>query len=168
MLSVKTLLPEFFHGVRVLDIGSLDINGNNRYLFTDSSYIGIDLGAGANVDVVCRGHQYKNDQPFDVVISTECFEHDKFWEQTILNGITLLRPGGLFAFTCATIGRDEHGTRKIKPHDSPFTLDYYCNLTEADMREKIHFDNLFISYKFSVDVQAHDLYFWGIKMDNPS
>ena len=48
---VKHRFPERFDGCSVLDIGSLDINGNNRYLFNGGTYIGIDVGQGRNVDV---------------------------------------------------------------------------------------------------------------------
>ena len=41
LLSVKKQFPERFENCDVLDIGSLDINGNNRYLFTTYTYIGI-------------------------------------------------------------------------------------------------------------------------------
>ena len=62
------------------------------------------------------------------------FEHDEFWKDTIMNCITLTKPGGIFLFSCATTGRQEHGTRRTTPQDSPFTSlienDYYMNLTE--------------------------------------
>lgn len=35
--------PHLFDSKKVLDCGSLDINGNNRYLFRGGSYIGIDI-----------------------------------------------------------------------------------------------------------------------------
>lgn len=35
-LSIKNKYPELFKG-KILDCGSLDINGNNRYLFEDTS-----------------------------------------------------------------------------------------------------------------------------------
>jgi len=73
--------PHLFQNKRVLDCGSLDINGNNRHLFTGGSYLGIDLVAGPNVDVVTRIHKYVAG-PFDVVISTECFEHDSHFAET--------------------------------------------------------------------------------------
>ena len=38
---VKHRFPERFDGCSVLDIGSLDINGNNRYLFNGGTYIGM-------------------------------------------------------------------------------------------------------------------------------
>jgi hypothetical protein len=55
--SVKEKYPSFFSDVKVLDIGSLDINGNIKYLFNAPYYyIGVDLFEGNNVDVVCPGH----------------------------------------------------------------------------------------------------------------
>ena len=167
--SVRHRFVDRFNNCRVLDIGSLDINGNNRYLFSNYTYVGVDIGAGKNVDVVCRGHEYKDDQPFDIVISSECFEHDEFWNLTIQNAINLLKPGGLLLFTCATTGRPEHGTRRTTPQDSPFTSqienDYYMNLTVKDIVNAIDM-NQFSQYSFEIVQGAmwpQDLYFWGIK-----
>jgi SAM-dependent methyltransferase len=166
--SVKDRFPEKFKGVRVLDIGSLDINGNNRFAFEDYEYIGIDIGEGNNVDVICRGHEFKDGKGFDVVISTECFEHDEFWNLTIQNATNLTKSNGVFLFSCATTGRPEHGTRRTSPQDSPFTSqienDYYMNLTEEDVRTAIDVDKYFSEYYFFArDVHPNDLYFWGIK-----
>lgn len=167
MLSIKSKFPDKFVDCRVLDIGSLDINGNNRYLFHRYKYVGVDIGPGRNVDVVCRGHEYKDSEPFDIVISSECFEHDEFWNLTIQNAIDLLKPGGLFLFSCATTGRPEHGTRRSHPQDSPFTSlldnDYYMNLTEKDVVDKIDMSQ-FSEYSFQArETWPQDLYFYGIK-----
>jgi SAM-dependent methyltransferase len=166
--SVRDRFPEKFKGVRVLDIGSLDINGNNRFAFEDYEYIGIDIGEGNNVDIICRGHEFKDDNGFDVVISKECFEHDEFWNLTIQNAVNLTKPNGVFLFSCATTGRPEHGTRRTSPQDSPFTSkienDYYMNLTEEDVRSAIDVDKYFSEYEFFArDVHPNDLYFWGVK-----
>ena len=162
---VKYAHPEYFIGTNVLDIGSLDINGNNRYLFEQCDYTGIDIGEGLNVDVVCSGHLFKSDDLFDVVISTECFEHDEYWQQTLKNVINnLLKEGGLFLFSCAAPGRPEHGTKKTSPKDSPFTTDYYRNLSEEDIRSVLDCDNIFSNYKFKTRTEfPQDLYFYGIK-----
>jgi SAM-dependent methyltransferase len=162
---VKYAHDEFFVGTSVLDIGSLDINGNNRYLFEQCNYTGIDIGEGSNVDVVCSGHLFKSDDLFDVVISTECFEHDEHWQQTLKNVINnLLKDGGLFLFSCAAPGRPEHGTKRTSPKDSPFTNDYYRNLSEADIRSVLDCDALFSNYKFKTRIDfPQDLYFYGIK-----
>jgi SAM-dependent methyltransferase len=162
---VKYAHDEFFVGTSVLDIGSLDINGNNRYLFEQCNYTGIDIGDGPNVDVVCSGHLFKSDDLFDVVISTECFEHDEHWQQTLNNVINnLLKDGGLFLFSCAAPGRPEHGTKRTSPKDSPFTNDYYRNLSEADIRSVLDCDAIFSNYKFKTRIDfPQDLYFYGIK-----
>lgn len=168
MKYVRDKFPEKFNNVRVLDIGSLDINGNNRYLFSNYSYVGVDIGEGPNVDVVMRGHEYKDEVPYDIVISSECFEHDEFWDLTIQNAIDLTKPGGIFLFSCATTGRPEHGTRRTTPQDSPFTSkienDYYMNITERDVRNKIKIEKQFDEFEFIArETWPQDLYFWGIK-----
>lgn len=164
MLSVRDKFPKSFNNVSVLDIGSLDINGNNRYLFNNSNYIGIDLGAGKNVDIVCRGHEYKSDKLFDTIVSTECFEHDKFWELTILNAISLLKNEGLLAFTCAREGRQEHGTFRADGWASPFTCDYYKNLSKQEIENSINLKEYFKDYYIEeTNIDVLDLYFWGIK-----
>lgn len=165
---VKNKFLNKFENCRVLDIGSLDINGNNRYLFTNYEYVGLDICEGNNIDVVCSGHEYKDDNLFDVVISSECFEHNEFWDLTIKNGISLLKSNGIFLFTCATTGRPEHGTKRTSPSDSPFTSklenDYYRNLEEKDIRESIEVDLVFLEFEFQNRLSwPQDLYFWGIK-----
>lgn len=165
--SVKEKYPELFKNVSVLDVGSLDINGNNRYLFEDYSYMGIDVGEGRNVDIVCKGHEFDPGRQYDVVISTECFEHDMYWVHTLRNCVRLTKSGGLFLFTCATTGRHEHGTTRTTPQDSPFTHslfnDYYMNLTEEDVRTAFSPEEEFLSFGFSTNQNTKDLYFWGIK-----
>jgi hypothetical protein len=164
LLQVKASMPERFKKCRVLDIGSLDLNGNNRYLFEDYKYLGVDIGYGENVDLVCRGHEVKDAHGFDVVISTECFEHDEFWVETLKNMIKLTKSNGLVLFSCATTGRPEHGTARTSPADSPFTNEYYKNLSISDMYSEINFSECFSQYKFSSQTNPScDLYFWGIK-----
>jgi hypothetical protein len=79
--KVLNKFPEYFKNKRVLDVGSFDVNGNNRFLFTDCEYIGIDVGAGTNVDIVCKTHELDLGT-YDVIISTECFEHDMFYPES--------------------------------------------------------------------------------------
>ena len=168
---VKEKYESFFENKYVLDIGSLDINGNNQKYFENCNYVGVDIEAGRNVDIISKGHELGvPDGTFDVIISTECFEHDKFYDKTIKNIYRMLKPGGLFFFTCATTGRPEHGTRKTTPKDAPFLQndsewsDYYKNLKESDIRDVINIDDSFEDYEFSINDEAKDLYFYGIKI----
>lgn len=169
--AVKQAFPQYFHGVLALDVGSLDINGSNRDLFTHSQYIGIDLSVGRSVDIVSKGHELAlPDQTFDVVLSAECFEHDQYYQKTIQNMFRMLKPGGLFFFTCATTGRPEHGTRRTSPQDAPLLAnegdwhDYYKNLEASDIEAVFGDMNAhFQKYEFLTNPNSQDLYFWGIK-----
>jgi len=167
---VQNLHPHFFSNRLVLDIGSLDINGNNSIFFKNCLYLGIDLMLGKNVDFTSKGHELMfPDACADVIISTECFEHDMFYEKTLKNIVRLLKPGGLFFFTCATTGRHEHGTRRTTPSKAPLLehfaewADYYKNLEEADIRKVLNIEDIFSEHQFSVGTVSCDLYFWGIK-----
>lgn len=171
-IKVKKMYPEFFEKKRILDIGSLDINGNNRFLFTDCDYFGLDVGSGPNVDVISIGHLYDApDDTFDTIISTETFEHDMFYEKTIQNVIRMLKNGGAFIFTCASTGRPEHGTRNTDGYyDAPLLIqvseewsDYYKNLTENDIRSIKGFQEAFPDGIFEYHENPGDLYFFGVK-----
>jgi hypothetical protein len=162
--SVKDRFPQYFENVSVLDIGSLDINGNNHYLFTNYKYVGVDLGEGKNVNIVSRGHEYKTQDRYDVVISTECFEHDSFWVDTFKNMYEHLKSGKMFVFTCASDGRAEHGTNRTRPEDAPFVAeldDYYMNINPEMVLNALPISEMFSSYELKR--QGVDLYFWGIK-----
>lgn len=168
--SVKISFPDFFKNKKVLDAGSLDVNGNNRFLFEDCDYCGIDVGIGLNVNIVSKIHEfYALDETYDIIISTECFEHDMYYPDSLKNIVRILKSGGMFLFTCATTGRAEHGTNSTTPVDSPLLAaygdwsDYYKNLTEEDIRQCLDIESIFSEFEFQVNEEAHDLYFWGIK-----
>ena len=166
-MYVREKFPDMFYKPTVLDVGSLDINGNNRYLFIAPEYTGIDIGEGKNVDIVSKGHEYSPDHPYDIVISTECFEHDQHYKETIKNCIRLTKDGGLFLFSCASTGRPEHGTARTTPQDSPFSHvqfnEYYKNLTENDIRKFLDVESIFSEFQFIYLPTTCDLYFYGIK-----
>ena len=173
--SVKAKYPDFFKNKKVLDIGSLDINGSNRDLFENCDYTGLDVGEGKNVDIISIGHLFNGpDNHFDTIISTEVFEHDMFYEETIKNVMRMLKPGGLFLFTCGAPGRPEHGTRRCGAFCAPLLLevseewaDYYKNLTPDDFKVISKFNETFPDCYFEIkdtDIEIpSDLYFYGIK-----
>ena len=161
---VRARYLSFFVNTRVLDCGSLNVNGTNQYLFAGGCYWGVDIAPGPNVDIVSKIHELPfRDGLFDVVISTECLEHDLHWETSIRKMAALVRPDGLLLFTCATTGRAEHGTVATTAGDSPFTPDYYRNLTEKDVRYALDLERQFSTHLFEANEAHHDLYFFGIK-----
>lgn len=168
---VKQILQDYFVNKRVLDVGSGDINGNNRFLFENCEYDGNDVIQANNVTIVSKTKDLAfPDNTFDTIISTECFEHDPEYTETILKIYKMLKPNGLFCFTCASTGREEHGTRRCKPNDSYGTRasledmhDYYKNLTETDLNEAINLNAHFSAWDTYYNSEAKDLYFVGIK-----
>ena len=163
----RSQFPGAFVGVSVLEIGSYDINGSVRKFFaTPTEYVGVDLIPGPGVDLIAAGHTVDLGRQFDVVISTECFEHNPFWQETFVNMAGHARAGGLIIMTCASTGRAEHGTSRSNPADSPGTIqqgwEYYKNLTEADFAAVMEL-KLFSTHAFEFSSSNGDLYFWGIK-----
>jgi SAM-dependent methyltransferase len=176
--KIKERFPHHFKDKRVLDVGSQEIlkGGNNRFLFTDCQILGIDLGPGDNVDKIVHGADLAlPPDSFDTIISTEAFEHDSRFGESLRNIVRLLVPKGMFLFTCAAeyeengkiIGRGEHGTHRSADWASPHTLDFYKNRTEQETRSVINIDEVFSEYEFetlrSNCFGQPDLYFWGIK-----
>lgn len=157
--------PNAFSQAKVLEVGSLDINGSVRQFFTECDYLGIDVGEGKGVDLVCQGQEFQAPAfSFNTAISCECFEHNPYWIATFENMHRVVKKGGLVVMSCATTGRAEHGTRVSSPQDAPLVeWDYYKNLTEADFRESFDLDKMFSEYEFSTNNQTHDLYFYGVK-----
>jgi SAM-dependent methyltransferase len=168
---VKELYPDYFLGKKVVDFGSLDINGNNRIFFDMCDYTGVDIGKGSNVDVISKAHEYKPNKKFDVVITTEMLEHDMYWEKSLANMLYLLKPNGLLLITCATTGRPEHGTARSEcASDSPFTSqiegwsNYYRNLTIEDVNTVLKPEQNFETYfENETSRPPNDYQFYGIK-----
>jgi SAM-dependent methyltransferase len=168
--EVKSLFPEFFEGTKVLEVGSWICNDTVRKHFRACDYIGADVAAGAGVDLAVPGQNLAlPSESFDVVISCECFEHNPFWLETFLNMARMLRPGGLFILTCATVGRGEHGTARTSREASLTALeghcDYYRNLTRRDFEARISLQNHFSDFLFVTNRYSKDLYFAGCKRD---
>jgi SAM-dependent methyltransferase len=169
MEMVKRKYSEHFKEKFVLDVGSLDVNGTNKYLFENCAYIGLDMGPGNNVDIVqhvadFHPELYGEDPQFDTIISSNAFEHDSRFNQSIENIVfNLLKPKGLFAFSCASTGTPEHGTTAHWAGHSPHTNDHYKNITESDLLAVLNWDNYFSEYK--IETFGADLRFYGIRKE---
>jgi SAM-dependent methyltransferase len=174
--SVKLMFPRHFSSSKVLDIGSLDINGCNKPMFRNCEYIGVDIGPGKNVDVVCLAHEYDGkDESFDTIVSSNCFEHDMYFHRSLSNALRMLKKSGLLLFVCKTIpdgGNErtgEHGTIGSDTFSSPLTSSihgwntYYKNLTRSDVEKALSPKLNFSPYEISINAEANDIRFWGIK-----
>lgn len=171
--SVREAYPAHFQGARVLEVGSLDINGSLRTLFSDCDYTGVDLQLGAGVDLACPGQLLAlPSESFDTVVSAECFEHNPFWRETLANMLRMSRPGGLLILSCATTGRKEHGTSRTNPDASPFTVaarwDYYRNVTAAMIERSAYLAGWLAEWRFWTNYVSRDLYFVALRRGGPA
>ena len=173
-IFVKKILYEYFINKKVLDVGSGDINGNNCFLFENCEYNGNDVIEAPNVTIVSKTKDLPfENNTFDTIISTECFEHDPEYKESFIKIYNMLKPDGLFCFTCASTDRGEHGPRRTSPGCSYGTIgnlvdmsDYYKNLTEIDLNEVLQLNNLFSVWDTYYNAESKDLYFIGIKKGN--
>jgi len=102
--------------LEILDIGACSVdednfNGSYRPLFDQPlwHYRGVDLAAGANVDVVLES-PYALPMPtasVDLIVSGQAFEHMEFFWVTWREMARVLKPGGL-AFLIAPSRGPEH------------------------------------------------------------
>lgn len=162
--KVADLFPSYIHDTKVLDVGSRNVNGTNKWAFRGCEYIGIDICAGNNVDIQesVVQHSKAHEGEYHVVICTEMLEHDREWSESMKAMLHCLKSHGLLVITCAGPGRAEHGTHGNDPQDSPMTNDYYRNLTQLDFME--HFGNgEMLTFAFEYGRGEKDCYFWGIK-----
>lgn len=165
--NLSKQFPQNFNNAKVLEVGSLDINGTMRSHFKDCDYTGVDVAEGPSVDLVCEGQLVDHpDGTYDTTGSCNCFEHNPFWVETFQNMYRMTKKDGLVFITVPTTGAPEHGTSNAKPEDSPLTVgkgwEYYKNLTEEDFRTNFDIDSMFHSYKFETN-DTPELFFQGFK-----
>ena len=169
-LVFRAVLPTSTR-IRIIDFGSLDINGGPHHLLKplDCEYIGVDLAEGANVNLVSRGELV--DYPtasFDIAMSSELFEHTPTWREIFYNMCRLTKPGGIVVLSCAGRFRPEHGTtRSDNGFSAPFVVrqgtEYYGNVSAKEMRRAIALENWFDRYGLFEEHWSNDTYFVGIR-----
>src|SRR5258708_35241357 len=87
-------------GLRVLEIGSREVTGPSdaRQQFSKAQYVGFDYYAGRNVDVVGDAHHlssyFKENERFDLIYSSACFEHFAMPWLVAIEIAKLLKVGG--------------------------------------------------------------------------
>lgn len=123
-----------WEGASVYEVGSADWNGRAAdYVPTGwVSWIGIDIAAAPNVDLVGDARKVLPMlMPCDVVVSTEVFEHVEDWRGIVAAMAGALAPSGWFVATCAGTGRPPHGAEghPLRPDE------YYANVSLAELAE---------------------------------
>ncbi len=97
--------------LRILDIGSYDVNGSYKPLFLQPGwfYQGVDLSHGPNVDLVLQS-AYRFPLPdnyADLIVSGQAFEHIEYFWLTWMEMERVLKPGGMI-FLIAPSRGPEH------------------------------------------------------------
>lgn len=85
--------------LKILDIGSQDVNGTYKKLFLDSKYeyTGVDMCPGKNVDLVLSNiYEWKEieSESIDAVICGQVFEHVEYIWNTILEITRVMKENG--------------------------------------------------------------------------
>ena len=104
----KYINPVFQQNKQVMtiaDLGAFNVNGTVKPIFDGHRYIGIDMEAGPNVDMVCSNSKIPlDDKSCDVVVSTSCLEHDECFWMTFIEMCRLVKPGGYIYINAPSAG----------------------------------------------------------------
>lgn len=98
--------------IKILDIGSCDMGGSYRPIFSEEKwlYTGMDMVQGANVDVVvedCYNWKEIESSAYDVVISGQAFEHMPYFWLVMEEIKRVLKQDGICCII-APSGGEEH------------------------------------------------------------
>lgn len=155
--SLSSWTPLTDRKLRVLEFGSVDINGSVRSILQpmSSDYVGIDPNYGRGVDIVADASVFRDIEPFDIVVCCEVFEHTPKWRLIIYNAHLNLVKGGLFIATMAGDGRNPHSAideNPIRPWE------YYANVGASELEPCMA-----IFERYEIDVFEQDTRVRAIK-----
>lgn len=126
--------------ISVVDVGSKDINGNDRALFPGPkySYVGCDIVSGPNVDIVLNGEDdWQDIGQFDIVITSSTIEHVRDIYKFVRNLASLAKPGGLvYVHAPALAGCHSYPVDcwRIMPDGMRFLLEVVAKLDIVDIK----------------------------------
>jgi hypothetical protein len=135
---------------RVLEVGSLNINGSARQIFQDSTtdYTGIDQVEGPDVDLVINVRNWYPGDLYDLVICVEALEHDPYFWQSVEKMKELLKSGGWLIITTPGIA--------LQKHEYPGDYYRFFGSTYQEVFFK-DMDNIYIEEFFFSDNSFKDL-----------
>lgn len=143
--------------ITVVEIGSLNVNGQVRDFFPNATYTGIDIVDGAGVDRVADGATYTPRRKADLVVCCEVFEHTPDWREIVWNvHAAILKPGGRFVVTAAGPGREPHSADggRLKGGE------YYGNITAGALLNTLEWGGF---TGIEVDVYDTDVRATGVR-----
>lgn len=165
--GLKQRFPQYFKDCRVVDFGSLNVNGELKHFFNNCDYTGVDVVAGDNVDCVSLTHEFEVADPlFDTVVSSDMLEHDPHYIKSLQKMVQLVRPGGFLAVTCKAGDFPAHGLSDDKNAplaSSKLFNDYYRNVNMDDVHKAVSLAYTFS--KYDMTYKGGSLLLWGIKKE---
>lgn len=99
-------------GDKVLDVGSMDVNGSVRENFKMCHYLGIDMREGKSVDRVMPAEdlpKHFQAEHFDIIVCCETLEHVEHWKEALSGMWFVLKTGGNILITTPTKEKGRHG-----------------------------------------------------------
>jgi SAM-dependent methyltransferase len=155
-------LQELPHRTTVLELGSRNVNGSVRDLFTGSWYLGIDVRPGPGVDVVADATTYTPPSPPDTVLCLEVLEHTADAPAILANAHRILAPGGVLLATMATHPRAPHSAFDgggLKPGE------YYRNVDLSELSDWLQAAGFAApdAVRWEMDTEHGDLYVCATK-----
>ena len=94
MEYIPSIVKKYNITGKTLDVGALNVNGCLRGFFTD--YVGLDMSAGRNVDVVSSSHEILfGNEVFDCIVTVDMLEHDPNPFLSAKEMMRVLKKGGI-------------------------------------------------------------------------
>lgn len=107
-----------FRSGTVVDMGSYDINGTYKALFT-GTYIGADNVLGPNVDVIIGSPEWEALTDVDAVISGQTLEHVADVPAFMAEAFKVLKPGGIFCIIVPSEGPPHYYPIWVRNYPEP-------------------------------------------------
>lgn len=119
MKNMENFRDKYLAGIdlKILDVGSQDINGSYRELFKGHIYIGFDTTKGINVDISSWAEL--KDNSFDIVISGQAFEHIEDDLKAMKEIARVLKPYSFCCIIAPSVGPKhcQPDYRRYQPND---------------------------------------------------
>lgn len=156
MVSFSSAMLNPDDELKILDVGSLDINGcyKKSFQLPKWSYTGMDITPGKNVDLVVPDpHNWTNiqDKSYDVVVSGNCLEHIEAPWMVAKEIERITKDNGICIFTVPWnhgIHRFPVDCWRILPDGMTYMMTKFCNFKY-----------------FTCGVCNNDTYFFGSKTE---
>jgi hypothetical protein len=159
--QAEAALGRALDGLRVLDVGGQDINGTVYDYFPSATIDVLDLHDGPGVTIVADAATWDPSRLYDVVMSTEGFEHMPDWPAVLRMMTRALHPDGpgVLLATAASTNRRPHGQHGAL---DPAEGEHYANVDPGPLREELTHAGLgMVEVRYAYP--PGDAYVWAVR-----